>query len=197
MKITYEWLVQSLVQLCVLAILLAVAIDFLLYQRRPNVKRDRPALVRTSTMILFFVIYYLVIRLQWGVLVIAIPALARGLDMAGLAFLLGGAAFNIFGRFYLSRNWGDNIKIYTDHFLVTTGPYRLVRHPLYASLMWMFGGGALVYRNYLALLLDVLVFVPMMTWRARQEEQMLIKEFPDYAAYSSRTGMFFPKLGRR
>ncbi len=197
MTVSYEWIVQSLVQLSVLAIVVAVIVDFLLYQRRPNIKRKRPAFVRTSTMFLFFLLYYLMLRLRWGVWLDFSPALSYGLDLAGLAMLLGGAAFNIYGRLYLNMNWGDNIRIYTDHKLVTTGPYRLVRHPLYASLIWMFAGGSLVYRNYLALLLDLLVFVPMMTWRARQEEAMLQKEFPDYAAYCHRTGMFLPRFNRR
>lgn len=196
MIITYESVIQTLVQLSVLTILVAVIVDFLFFDRRGKVKRGQQSIVRTSTMLLFALAFYLVVRFRWGALTIGSRGLAIGLDLAGL-LLLGGAAFNIAGRLKLGWNWGDNIKIYTDHALVTGGPYHLVRHPLYASLIWMFCGGALVYRNPLALLLNAVVFVPFMTWRARQEEQLLLKEFPAYESYRRRTGMFFPRLGRR
>jgi protein-S-isoprenylcysteine O-methyltransferase Ste14 len=75
-----------------------------------------------------------------------------------------------------------------------TGMFRLVRHPLYASLIWMFLGASLAYLNWVALSITLLIFLPAMAWRASQEEQLLAQSFPAYAAYRRRTGMFFPKL---
>ncbi len=190
-------IVQSVVMLCVLAILLAVLADFLLFDRKTDIRKGQKAFVRTSTMLAFFFGYYLVIRFHiWQ---IDLPGAGWQLaaDIAGLLLLIGGAVFNILGRLQLKQNWGDNIRIYTDHALVTSGPYRYVRHPLYASLVWMFTGAALVYRNPLALLLNLLVFVPFMAWRARQEERLLGQTFPEYEAYRRRTGLFLPHLINR
>ena len=170
-------IVQSVVTLCVVAVLLAVLADFLLFNQRSEIRQGQKAIVRTSTMLAFFAAYFLVVRFRVGQLPITSKAALLAADVAGLLLLAAGAAFNILGRLQLKQNWGDNIRIYTDHTLVTTGPYRLVRHPLYASLIWMFTGGALVYRNFLALLLNLLVFVPFMTWRARQEEKLLLQSF--------------------
>ena len=55
-------------------------------------------------------------------------------------------------------------------------------------------GASLVFENPLALLAAFGVFLPAMAYRARQEETALAAEFPAYAEYRRRTGMFFPKL---
>ena len=102
-----------------------------------------------------------------------------------------GCGVNIAGRLNLGRNWANQVTIYEDQRLVTGVVYRLVRHPLYASLIWMFYGASLVYANVAAALANTLVFVPFMIYRARQEEKLLLKEFKDYAAYRARVGMFF------
>ena len=104
------------------------------------------------------------------------------------------AAVNICGRMSLGKNWANQIKIYPDHVFVASGAYRLVRHPLYASIIWIFFGASLVYENYVAFFLTLLVFVPFMYYRAKQEEDLLTKEFQDYKNYQKEVGMFFPKF---
>ncbi len=197
MPITRELIVQALVMVCVLAVLLAVAADFLLFSRRTEIRRGQRSVVRTSTMVGFYIATYLVIRYRVWTMPISSPVWSTALDVAGLLLLITGAITNICGRIWLNQNWGDHIRIYTDHTLVTSGPFRVVRHPLYGSLVWMFTGGALVYRSPLALLMNGLIFTPFMVYRARQEERLLAQTFPEYEAYRRQTGLFFPKFGRR
>jgi protein-S-isoprenylcysteine O-methyltransferase Ste14 len=118
------------------------------------------------------------------------------LTLAGLALVVGGCLLNLAGRVALGENWADHVTLYADQRLVTRGAYRIVRHPLYASLVWMFYGAALIYSDVAALAANTLVFVPMMAVRARREERLLEAEFPDYAAYRARVGMLFPRLWR-
>jgi protein-S-isoprenylcysteine O-methyltransferase Ste14 len=118
------------------------------------------------------------------------------LRVAGLTLMLFGAGYNIWGRLYLKNNWADHVRIYDDQTLITTGPYRWVRHPLYASLIWMFYGAALAYLNPLAAIETALIFIPAMHYRSNQEERALAATFQQrYTAYRQRTGRFFP-LGR-
>jgi len=73
----------------------------------------------------------------------------------------------------------------------------VVRHPLYASLIWMFLGGALIYANVAALVLTLGVFVPMMYVRARKEDALLREAFgTTFEAYERSTGMLFPRPPR-
>jgi protein-S-isoprenylcysteine O-methyltransferase Ste14 len=145
-------------------------------------------------MTAFFIVYYLVARFR--VLEVGVPgALRSALVVAGMLLVILGVAFNMWGRALLKARWSNQIKVFEGGTLVTTGPYALVRHPLYASLIWAFTGGALIYANPLALLLTAAVFVPMMYVRARKEDAVLLGAFADqYAAYRARTGMFLPKL---
>ena len=144
----------------------------------------------------FFVIYYLAIRFQ--LLVVAVPEPWRILAIAlGLALMVTGAVFNVLGRIYLKSNWANQIKIYEGHWLVTQGPFAVVRHPLYASLIWMFVGGSLIYANLASLILALGAFVPMMYVRAKKEDALLAEAFgQQFDAYRRRTGMLFPRLPR-
>jgi len=77
--------------------------------------------------------------------------------------------------------------------LVTTGAYRIVRHPLYASLMFACGGWALFWWN----LPGAGAWAGLCLWlwaKARAEERLLRERFPEYAAYAARTGAFIPRI---
>jgi protein-S-isoprenylcysteine O-methyltransferase Ste14 len=194
---TFDGLTRTLVLLCAFATLTAVLLNFLLAQKAAAVKRERRSVVATGTMLGFFAGYYCLLRFRIGAVDFLPGPIEPVAAVVGLALLVAGTCVNILGRIALGGNWGDHIRIYQDHGLITRGVYRLLRHPLYASLIWMFCGAALVFQNWLALLANLGLFLPAMYYRARQEEVALTVEFPAYAAYRRTTGMFFPKLWKR
>ncbi|MFA6145760.1 MAG: isoprenylcysteine carboxylmethyltransferase family protein [Patescibacteria group bacterium] len=114
--------------------------------------------------------------------------------IVGLLILVIGCIVNIKGRIKLGKNWSNQIKIYEDHYFISNGIYGFVRHPLYASIIWMFFGASLIYFNFFAFLSNLLIFIPFMYYRAKQEEYLLIKEFKNYQNYQIKVGMFFPRL---
>lgn len=186
--------VNVIVFVCFLLIAVAVIADFRAYHRRSDVVASGRSRVETGSMTAFMIVYYLVIRLRLLEVVLPAPWGTIALFL-GLALMVTGAALNILGRVYLKSNWANQIKIYENHWLVTTGPFALVRHPLYASLIWMLVGGGLVYSNLAGLLLALTVFVPMMYVRAKKEEALLGEAFGEqYSRYRRRTGMFLPKV---
>lgn len=176
--------------LCVAAVLLAVFVDFVEFDRRTQVKAQRRSIVATGTMLAFFTGLYLIIRLQVGVITDISIVWQWLLIPCGCLLLVLGAMVNVAGRMTLGRNWANHVKIYADHTLVTGGAYRFVRHPLYASLIWMSYGSALVYANWAVALATTVIFVPFMYYRARQEEELLAREFPEYVEYRRRVRMF-------
>jgi protein-S-isoprenylcysteine O-methyltransferase Ste14 len=190
--------VNLVVAVAVVLIAAAIVVDFKNYYRqsRKVALRDR-SLVETGTMTAFFLVYYLVVRFQISAVALGFPG-GIIVVLVGLLLVVAGAAFNIYGRVALKSGWANQIVIYEDHSLITTGPYAVVRHPLYASLIWMFCGGALIYTNPLSLALTLGVFVPMMYVRAKREDSLLSKNFQsEYEGYRRRTGMFLPKVGGR
>lgn len=181
---------------CTFAVFVAVLIDFVEFQKRSIVKKEKKSIVETGTMFLFFFLFYALIRFKIGQFDFHFIPPRILLLVIGALILLVGCFVNIKGRLNLGKNWSNQIKIYKDHSFVSSGVYSLVRHPLYASIIWMFFGASLIYVNYLAFLSNLVVFIPFMYYRAKQEENLLMKEFEDYKNYQIKVGMFFPKLFR-
>lgn len=190
-----EWAVRDIACLaCAFAPLFSVAWSFLNYHNRRPVARGRRSAVDTATMMLFFWAFSVLLARGIG----AVHGTPRLLEIAaigtGLCLMATGCMVNVVGRWQLGATWANQIQIYEGHKLMETGMFSLVRHPLYASLIWMFLGAGVAYLNGAALAATCLVFVPMMFYRARQEEKILAEVFPQYDAYRKRTGMFIPRL---
>jgi|GEM_PF-269819 len=187
---TFDGCARLLVTLCAVSVLTAVFINFMLAREGHAVHSRRRSAVATGSMLAFFAGVYLFIRFRVGAF--EIPAIHYPAAILGLVLLLLGTAVNLMGRFALGRNWGNQVVIYEDHKLVTVGVYRIVRHPLYAGLIWMFTGASLVFQNWAALAATIFIFLPAMFYRAKLEEKFLAAQFPGYAEYRNRAGMFFP-----
>lgn len=193
----FEAFIFFIIVICMFLVFMAIIIDFMEFHQRKNAKKTKKNIVETGTMFLFFLIYSSAIRFNIGRLDLNNLVLRIVLIIIGTSVIVLGCYVNISGRIKLGKNWSNQIKIYKDQSLVTTGIYSYVRHPLYASLIWMFYGGAIVYLNYVAFLLNTFVFLPFMYYRAREEEKLLSEEFKNYKEYKLKTGMFFPRLKKR
>ena len=188
----FNLIADFITALCVLSMLGAVMFNFMNTEKGRNF-RERHSPVATASMAAFFVLLYLTIRFRWSALNLngLIPFQAFGLGI-----MIFGVAFNIWGRIFLKRNWANQVRIYTDQQLVTEGPYRIVRHPLYASIIWMFYGAAIAYLNPLAAVETSFIFIPAMIYRSNLEEHALQETFGEaYSIYRKNTGRFFPKTG--
>ena len=115
------------------------------------------------------------------------------LQSAGAVVTGLGIAGYIVSLLFLGRNWSFFASVKEGQRLVTSGPYRYARHPLYSSMILVFFGSGLLINNYLMLLLTPLV-VFLYYLRARMEERILAEEFPEYEKYASQTRMFLPKI---
>ena len=161
--------------------------------QKNNKKKEVKSIVETASMSGFFLIIYLITIFQIGIF----KYQNIYLDIICLIVYIIGICFNLLGRYYLGNNWGNNVVIYKEHTLVNKGVYKIVRHPLYASIIWMIYAIGFLYKNYLVMLLNTLVFIPFMYYRAKQEEKELISIFKEYKNYIKETGMFFPKMIRK
>lgn len=109
----------------------------------------------------------------------------------GSALTVAGIACAIWARVNLGSNWGMPMTQKEDRELVTSGPYALVRHPIYTGVIIALLGSAGVSGGLwlIVSLAGVIYFI----LAAREEEAMLLKEFPDvYPAYRARTWMLVP-----
>jgi len=177
--------------ICVAVIALAVLLNFAL--AKAKAEKEKKSWVSTASMVLFFLAFTVVLRRNWGAVDLPV-GLRPPFEAAGALLVVFGTLLNVLGRLSLKGNWGDQIRIYGDHNLVTTGFYRYVRHPLYSGLLFIGYGCAMVYVNWLGAVLISAVFLPMMVYRASLEEKLLAERFPKYRDYARKTGMFLPKF---
>ncbi len=113
------------------------------------------------------------------------------LAAVGAAVVLGGLGFAIWARVHLGRNWGMPMSLKEEPELVTSGPYRLVRHPIYTGILVAVVGTALAV-NLLALLVAVIV-AAFFFYSASVEERNMTAAFPTtYPAYKAQTKMLIP-----
>jgi protein-S-isoprenylcysteine O-methyltransferase Ste14 len=138
-----------------------------------------------------------------GLLILAAFALARVfktgtlavhspiLQAVGMTLLLWGVGLAVWARIHLGRNWGMPMSRKEDPELVTSGPYRLVRHPIYSGILLGLLGTALATNLYW--LIAVAVIGPYFLYSGRVEERLLSSSFPAaYPGYRARTKMLIP-----
>jgi protein-S-isoprenylcysteine O-methyltransferase Ste14 len=102
-----------------------------------------------------------------------------------------GIGLAILARARLGRNWDLPMSDSGNPGLITTGPYALVRHPLYGGLLLAILGSAIA--QSLLWLLPLIVYGPYFIRGARREERLLLERYPErYSAYMRRTRMLLP-----
>jgi protein-S-isoprenylcysteine O-methyltransferase Ste14 len=125
-----------------------------------------------------------------GVLLLPFPGWLR---WAGFALGIAGLGLWSWTQVALGKEWSPQLQLREEHHLVTTGPYRRTRHPLYTAMFGYCASLALVTANWVFLAF-VVVAIAAMFARVPKEERMMIEEFgEEYRAYMQRTGRFFPK----
>jgi protein-S-isoprenylcysteine O-methyltransferase Ste14 len=116
--------------------------------------------------------------------------LALGIVTDGI--VVTGAAFTVWARIALGRNWSAEVTFKQDHELIESGPYALARHPIYTGLLVMALGTAINYGRAIGFALLV-AGCGAFWWKARQEERVMSAHFPDaYAEYKTRVRAIIP-----
>jgi protein-S-isoprenylcysteine O-methyltransferase Ste14 len=95
----------------------------------------------------------------------------------------------------LGSNFSTPLHVRDEHTLVTRGPYRWVRHPMYTVLYIHFTGVLLLTRNWLIGCVFLLALTLIVAGRIRSEEALMVEKFGEsYQRYMGRTGRFLPRL---
>jgi protein-S-isoprenylcysteine O-methyltransferase Ste14 len=150
-----------------------------------------------------------VVPLVYPVLVVAAPGWAYdgwlnwatridlGLQGVGLGLWALGLSVGLWAAHEIGTYSAVN-GVTVDHHLVSDGPYRYIRHPIYTALIAIAVGTTLVFRSYLLLAVAALSTVTHLWWAAAEEKLLSSPEGlgQAYATYASGTGRFLPRVGR-
>jgi protein-S-isoprenylcysteine O-methyltransferase Ste14 len=117
------------------------------------------------------------------------------LASAGSLLAVAGAVLVLRSRAALGPAWSFVPMADQGTGFITTGPYRLVRHPIYLGLALLAMGEALAFSSWPAFLIVLCGIVPTFAWRGRAEETLLSRTFGEsYALYQKQTKMIIPHV---
>ena len=189
---------ETLVIVLRAASLLAFAAPMLLVVKRcrrtPNMRAgqghgDRVPVVANVTAFAWFFSILLTLPgtlVGYGALLLA---------LTGCILTVAGAAVTLRSRMELGPAWSLAPIAHEATGLVTTGPYRVVRHPIYLGLSMLALGQALAFASWPAFLVLLAGIIPTLVWRAAAEEKVLTATFGKrYALYQTQTKMIIPHL---
>jgi protein-S-isoprenylcysteine O-methyltransferase Ste14 len=162
---------------------------------RAAIEREGRGMFASRLVAFFFLIGLLVIYAlnpPW-VRVLLFPLLGW-LRWVGFGLGLASLALLTWTQVELGKQWSAQLQLREEHDLVTSGPYSLVRHPMYTAVFGLGVALALVSANW-AFVLITLAAVAGLSARVPREEQMMIEQFGgQYLEYMKKTGRFLPRM---
>ena len=116
----------------------------------------------------------------------------RPISVLAVALSLSGLAICIWSRVTLGRNWSSVVAVKNEHELIQSGPYCLVRHPIYLGMIMMFLANVLL-SGRLGGILGVICLVVSFYVKLLREETVMLAEFPgQYPDYCRRVKRLIP-----
>ena len=120
-------------------------------------------------------------------------SLPISLRASGIATGMVSLAILVWVQRALGKNFSTTIMVKRNHSLVRHGPYRIVRHPMYATYCLLFFSSFLVSGNWVIGVTSIAIIGILMTVRLRKEEALLFERFgEEYAVYERKTPRFLP-----
>jgi len=120
------------------------------------------------------------------------PESSASVLWVGLALTAAGIGFAVWARLWIGKNWSSRVTIKDQHELIQSGPYRIVRHPIYSGLLLAFLGTAIVHgevRGLIGFPLAVLGW----GFKLRMEESFMLQQFGNaYLDYKQRVKALVP-----
>jgi protein-S-isoprenylcysteine O-methyltransferase Ste14 len=109
-----------------------------------------------------------------------------------VALTLAGVAFALWSRFAIGKNWSATVTVKESHHLVRTGPYAIVRHPIYCGFLFALLGTA-VARGTAGAFVGVGILLFVFWLKLRLEEQFMLEQFgPAYEDYRNEVKRLIP-----
>ena len=113
--------------------------------------------------------------------------------LVGLALAIASALFAAWSMWSLGKSYGIRMDLFDGHRLVTGGPYRLTRHPMYLGIVSFHVGATMAMESLSLLLITVVYVIPFTLMRIRAEDRVLATGFgEDFRAFAGRVPALVP-----
>jgi protein-S-isoprenylcysteine O-methyltransferase Ste14 len=121
---------------------------------------------------------------------ISLRSLLAG-SAAAAALQIAGAAFMVWARMTFGRRSFHLAANPTEGGLVTSGPYRFVRHPIYASVLLFTAAGVMTHLSLESVSWSIVLIIGT-ALRVYAEEKLVVLQYPEYADYAAKTKRIIP-----
>ena len=119
---------------------------------------------------------------------------SAGAALGGLALVLAGLLFAVWARVHLGSNWSGTVTLKEGHELVRSGPYAIVRHPIYTGLLAALLGSAVMKGEVRSLFALALIAAALLV-KMRLEERWMVERFgEEYERYRREVKALVPFL---
>jgi len=116
--------------------------------------------------------------------------------IGGLIIFVVFSWIQIWSYKLLGSSYSQDIIIQKNHKIITSGIYKIIRHPQYLSQILSDLGAAIALLSYIALPFVLLLEIPLFIMRAMLEEKLLMKHFgEEYLSYKNKSGFMIPFIG--
>ncbi len=180
-------------------IIIAVIMQIGIVAMHPNVGAGRQRGVKTIARQKIAIVIFQVLGLAIMILApycdrrdILVMGQSNVLRVIGVALFLLGMAGTTWAEATLGKLFSTEVTIQKEHTLITSGPYRCIRHPRYLGIIMLNLGFSLAFRSWLAVALTAL-FVCVLLWRISDEEKLMAVTFGDeWRSYCRGTSRLIP-----
>jgi len=115
----------------------------------------------------------------------------------GVGIALVGSALLQWAQVTLGKSWSDTPRMMKEQTLITSGPYRTIRHPIYTAFILILGSTLFISSNWLIGLCWIGMTVLEVASRIGFEESLMLEFFGEqYSEYIKKTGRLLPRLIR-
>lgn len=190
---------EIIIALGFLASVTLALVSFREHKKKPESVEQPRGWIQLIPYVFFALLLFLyILSFAWGVGVITVPEpLESVYRTVGLLLYGIGVAFSLWAARSMGKMLRPEVMIQREHQLIVNGPFTYVRHPVYfGGLLTWFGIG-IALSNILILFISLLVVIPVYAYRAKREEELLMKHFgEEFRRYQGRAPMLFPKVTR-
>lgn len=188
----------SILWVTAIIILVSVVYKFIEYGEDRKVKHlsnRKTHFVETFSMAIVSILIFNILQYRYGEFrpdnITRIFAVIFG----GVLCIIG-TWLHLWSKKAIGHFWSNQIEVQKNHKIVTTGPYAIVRHPMYSSMILWLLGSTIMFINYIAFLITLFLFIPMMILRSSAEDaQLKLIDKTSFAIYQRSVAQLIPRFG--
>ena len=142
--------------------------------------------------LVFLILVILLSRFETGFLLLRVLPDSSLAGITGIVLTVAGLGFSGWARYHLGRFWSSMVEIKVGHQLIRTGPYRIVRNPMYTGILIAFTG-AVIAIGFLFAFIALIVGIVSITVKIKAEEEILTEKFgEEYLQYKREVKALIP-----